>query len=327
MTDDPGPSSAPEAGAATPQPPPAGASKADAPLSLFARAHLAVWIGAALFLILAVVIATHWPDFALTPPQQQQRAAETTASPTPPAAAAPAPAPAVSANPESLADLAARLSGIETRLGTIENALSRTADKDVQASLQDRLARLESQSSGEALRRTGSVVALAMLARAASEAENFKPELDAMAALEPSDPAIAQLTPYADAGVPTLPMLRARFPGAARDALEAERVAGEGNSVMSRLWSSVTGLVQVRPVGNPTGGTSADILARAETDLMRGGLMAAISETRALKGEAASHMASWLKDAQARAAVDAAIAAMDARIVQALAAARPQEQR
>jgi hypothetical protein len=186
--------------------------------------------------------------------------------------------------------------------------------------LQDRMARLESESSGPGLRRAANILALATLARAAGEARSFKSQFDAMSALAPDDPTVSSLAPYAVQGVPTLAMLRARFPEAERTALDAERARNPGAGIFGRLWASLAGLIRVRRVGDVSGNTSADYLARAESDIGRADLAGAADETRGLTGPAAAAMAAWLKDAQARIAVDRALNDMDLRIVQALAA-------
>jgi len=192
----------------------------------------------------------------------------------------------------------------------------------VQISLQERLTRLESETSGVALRRAANVLALATLARAAGEATSFKPQLDAMAALVPADPGVSALAPFAALGVPTPSMLRARFPEAARTALDAER-GGTGNGVFGRLWAGLTGLVRIRRVGEVSGNSTAAHLARAETDMNRGDLPGAAAEIRTLTNPSAAAMAPWLKDAEARIEVDRALDDIDLRIVQALAAPSP----
>ncbi len=277
-------------------------------------------VAVAFLLVLATVIGSHWP-------------ALTGNSPTPPVtetpqrlAAAPgetASIPIAAPAPSATGDLATRLSGIEGRLATVESGLARAGDRETQLALQSRMTRLESESSGEALRRAGLVLALATLARSASEPSAFKPQFDAIVALAPGDPAVAALRPYAETGVPTLVILAARFPDAAREALDAERIALSGEGILGRVWSSLSGLIRVRRIGDTSGMTSADKLARAEMRLAGGELAAAVSEVRALEGEAATRMASWRRDAEARLSVENAIAGMETRIVNALTAARP----
>lgn len=215
-------------------------------------------------------------------------------------------------------DVATRLGNLDARLSAVESRAARAADRDVQISLQERLTRLESETSGAALRRAAKVLALATLARAAGEATSFKPQLDAMAALVPADPGVSALAPFAAQGAPTLAMLRARFPEAARNALDAER-GSAGNGIFGQLWAGFTRVVRIRRVGEVTGNSTAAHLARAETDLNRDDLPGAIAEVRALANPSAAAIAPWLKDAEARIEVDRALDDIDLRIVQALA--------
>jgi hypothetical protein len=66
------------------------------------------------------------------------------------------------------------------------------------------------------------------------------------------------------------------------------------------------------------GTTTEDRLARAQADLTRGDLASAVMETRSISGAAATPLQSWLKDADARLALDSAVADMNVRIVRAL---------
>jgi hypothetical protein len=284
-------------------------------------------LAVAFLLVFATLIGSHWPGLI---GDSQSPAADTPLASSPAAQTAPAPregaAPPAAAPPASatisIADLVVRLGGVEARLATVENGLARAGDRDVQSALQSRLARLEAESSGEALRRAGLVLALATLARAASETGPFKPQLDAMAALAPGDPAVMALSPYAEMGAPSIAALAARFADEAREALDAERIAAAGDGVFGRLWSSLTGLIRVRRIGEADGTTSADKLARAEGHLARRDLANAVAETRGLEGAARTNLAGWLRGAQARLAIDNAIAAMETRIVTALALPR-----
>jgi hypothetical protein len=193
----------------------------------------------------------------------------------------------------------------------------------VVVALQDRLARLEMENTGEMLRRAAATLALANVARASESAMPFKAELAALAVVVPNDPALGTLRPLADSGVPSVATLRARFPEAARAALDAERVSAAGGNLFARLWASVRRLVSVRRIADVQGPTNGDRLARGQADLDRGDVSAAVTEIRNLTGAAAMAMASWRRDAEAHLSVDRAVADMDARIAQALAQAAP----
>jgi hypothetical protein len=305
-----------------------------------ARNRLGIALAVGLLAVLGAIIASHWPVFtraslsqaspnaatqgngsaadlkrALAELSQRLQAAEARLG-----QADRAGTPAPPENAPNLADIATRLGAIDARMNGLESRIARAADRDGQTALQDRMSRLESETSGAGLRRAANILALATLARAAGEAHAFKPQFDALSALAPDDPAVASLAPYAAQGVPTLAMLRARFPEAERIALDAERGRNAGASIFGRLWASLTGLIRIRRVGDVSGNTSADRLARAEADMGRADLAGAADETRGLTGPTAAAMAVWLKDAEARIAIDHALDDLDLRIVQALAA-------
>jgi hypothetical protein len=234
------------------------------------------------------------------------------------------PDPRVTALDNQLKQTGAELQALTERVATLEstvpadlaarlNSFALKAESEAQAL---RLTRLEEANTAIALKRAAAVLALADLARAAATGAPFSDQLAALAALEPDDAALAQLTDHAS-GVPTGTAIAARFPEAARAALAADR-RRPGQGWWPRLWNSVTGLVSIRRVGDVEGTAPADRLARAQTALDRGDLAAAAGEAEALTGPAAEAMAPWLKEARARLTVDRAIAQLDRRVLAAL---------
>lgn len=217
---------------------------------------------------------------------------------------------------------------LETRLKSLEgNAppadlalrLESFVTKNAQAGIEERVKALEAQNSGESLHRAATMLALARLARAAGEPGPFTLEVETFAAAAPGDPAIALVQSYAASGVPTRADLRLRFASFTRAALDAERSA-DARGFWARLWANIRSLVSVRRVGEAAGNDPQSKLARAQVRLDAGDLVAAANEVRALTGPAAKTMSPWLKDAEARLALDRAIAQMSARVVQSLAA-------
>lgn len=134
--------------------------------------------------------------------------------------------------------------------------------------------------------------------------------------------ALAALTPHAATGIATLETLRNRFTPLAEAILRAA-VAPPGGSPggtwISRTLARLSGLVTVRRVGGDVAGdTTEAIVARAEARLGVGDLAAAVAEVVALDGAGAEVAASWLGDARARLAAEAALAALDARVIAAM---------
>ena len=218
-------------------------------------------------------------------------------------------------------DLAAQLGSVETRLAEAECTLGHAADRDALQTLQDRLARVESGSPAEMLKTAAATLARANLARAAQASGSFKPEWEALRAIAPDDPALGALQPFAEKDVPGTNALLASFPEAARASLAADQQANSGENLAARLWAQLRGLISVRRVGNVEGGTNEEHLARAQADADRGDLAGAVREAQAVTGPAAVPLDDWLKNAQARLAIDSAVLGMNARIIQALAAA------
>ena len=218
-------------------------------------------------------------------------------------------------------DLAAQLASVEMRLAEAERMLGQAADRDAIQVLQDRVARVESGSPGEMLKTAAATLARANLARAVQASGAFKPEWEALRAIAPDDPAVGALQPFADMGAPGANALLASFPEAARASLAADQQANSGGNLASRLWAQLRGLISVRRVGNVEGATNEEHLARAQADADHGDLSGTVKEAQAVSGAAAGPLESWLKNAQARLAIDSAVQDMNARVVQALAAA------
>jgi hypothetical protein len=217
--------------------------------------------------------------------------------------------------------LAAQLGSVEMRLAEAERMLSRAADRDALQVLQDRLGRVESGSPGEMLKMAAAMLARANLARAAQESGAFKPEWEALRAIAPDDPAVGTLQPFADMDVPGRNALLASFPEAARASLAADQQASADGNLASRLWARLRGLISVRRVGNVEGGTNEEHLARAQADADRGDLSGVVKEGQGVTGPAAGPLDAWLKNAEARLAIDSAVLDMNTRIIQALATA------
>jgi hypothetical protein len=183
-----------------------------------------------------------------------------------------------------------------------------------------RIAQLETLNAGETLHRAAAILALANLSNAAAQGRPFTVELEAFAAAQPHDAAAAALRPFARTGVPTANLLRARFPLAARAALDVSRTALAGD-VMSRLWANIQSLISIRRVGEVDGADTESRLARAQVRVDAGDLAGAVTEASAVQGPGSAALRPWLNDARNRVALDRTLAQMNARVVRSLAAA------
>jgi hypothetical protein len=243
---------------------------------------------------------------------------------------APAIASRLNASDKALGDLRkdlqtadVELAKLDGRIGALErNAppadlsarLDSLATKSSETALDVRVAKLESQDMAGLVRRAASVLALADLARASEGAGPFQGELMALRTFVPGAPEVNDLARYARTGAPTAAALADRFTQNADGILAAERQAGAQNW-LQRLWINLVNLVSVRRVGEIAGDSSEARVARAEVDLSRNNLDAAVSEISGLKGVARTAAAPWLADAQARLAISHDLRGLSRRIV------------
>lgn len=182
------------------------------------------------------------------------------------------------------------IAALEARLGTVQTAVrSDTARTDT----------VEAKSRDAAL-----MLAVGQLRAVAVGDQPFEAELAAVDALGDGDPEaatiVATLTPLAVTGVATVPTLRSNFGLAAAEILRDLDAPADADW-LSHAMAEVKGLVSVRRVGGDTSGDDPEaILARAEVELDRGDIAAAVALTDSL-GDAAA--VEWRAAARDRATV------------------------
>lgn len=191
---------------------------------------------------------------------------------------------------------------LETRLSSIEGRLDQIAKA------------LESTRSGR--ERAGAfLLAANQLAATTATSAGFAIELEA---LRTAAPANAEISATLDAlaghssGVPSLAVLRDRFARTAAGAVDAS-VVGSGEGLIGQALTRVASLVTIRRTATGSGDGLDAALVQAETALAAGDLAAAIAALKPLDGDPAKAVAPWLADAEARAAVDAAVRLLQAR--------------
>ncbi len=226
--------------------------------------------------------------------------------------------------------LARRVEALESRLaaGTVDPATLMTLRTDYATRLTQhdtQLAALEKLMKGADVdaRQTATVFAAGRLRTAMDAGTPFASPLAALGTLIHAGPlagdqtllkALENLGSRAEAGVPTLPTLRARFEATARAVLAANARPGPDAGVIDRVASGLGGLVSVRRTGEVTGADAEALVARAEQRLLTNDLAQAVAEMAGLAGEAAKAANSWLEDARARLAADSAMDTLDGRI-------------
>ena len=209
-------------------------------------------------------------------------------------------------------------SEVETAGKSIENLSAATTGLTTR--LDDVAARLEKIESADILdlaRRAALAAAIANFARATQGSQPFKAEFDMIARLLPDDVGLKTLEAHARTGLPTTGTLISGFGKTAADALDAERTSQQTEG-MARLWTSFSGLVSWRSTSGQTGSATERRLAKAEALLRSGDLEAAIRELGAIKGQAATPLAPWLRDARARVAVEKMVARLNTQAIGAI---------
>jgi hypothetical protein len=264
-------------------------------------------------------------QLAGTAPQQAQP------QPQQPAPAAPAPAAPA---PEAVAALEARVAALESAqaavktLGDTVATLSSgsQANGSTLAALQQQVDAVK--ATVERLRNsdTGAQALSLAAGQLRSALDTGAPLDDTLALLRglaQNDPglanAVAALEPAAK-GVPSRAGLATGFAQAAEAARKADQP--QGGDWIDRSLSVVQDLVTVRPAPGEVEGTGTDaVLARAEGRLQRGDLAGAVEAVKGLSGPAASAMAPWRGQAEARLSAESALQSLSALAVQRLAAA------
>ncbi|MGO4125671.1 uroporphyrinogen-III synthase [Inquilinus sp. YAF38] len=260
-------------------------------------------------------------QLAGTAPQQAQPQQQ-------PAPAAPAPAPeAVAALEARVAALESAQAAVKTLGDTVATLSSGSqANGSTLAALQQQVDAVK--TTVERLRNSDTgAQALSLAAGQLRSALDTGAPLDETLALlrglAQNDPglanAVAALEPAAK-GVPSRAALATGFVQAAEAARKADQP--ESGDWVDRSLSVVQDLVTVRPAPGEVEGTGTDaVLARAEGRLQRGDLAGAVEATKGLNGPAASAMAPWRSQAEARLSAESALQSLSALAVQRLAAA------
>lgn len=191
---------------------------------------------------------------------------------------------------------------LETRLASVESRL------------QELTKALENSRSGR--ERAGAfLLAANQLAATAATSAGFGTELEALRAIVPPDGATSQALATLDkhaGGIPSQAMLRARFKATASAAVRASMV-GSNEGLLGQTLNRVASLVTIRRTDITEGDGLDALLNRADAALAAGDLAAAIDAVKKLDGAPAKAAAAWLADAEARAAVDGAVRALQAK--------------
>lgn len=237
-------------------------------------------------------------------------------------ASRPAPTPGVP--PEAAAALAAAQQALATARDERATLVQQNAALNGQVrQLTQRLAVLEQRAAAAPAgdRREALVLAVGQLRTAALAGTPYAGALESFVTLAGDDAelaaAVQPLQAHQATGLVTPEALRRRYADMARAVMQAGDSADAG--LVDRTIQRLSNLVVVRRTGDVAGDEPDAILARAEQRLAAGDLTAAVSELESLDGLRGEAAAVWLGDARARLAAEEALAALQARAIQAVA--------
>ncbi len=221
-------------------------------------------------------------------------------------------------------DLKNELLDMKTRLAGVQSDLA--AEKETaksQASLLSSIeATLKAEASNEAEakaenRRTLLLLAIGQLQRETRSDEPFENGVAQVAAVADDSYAkdLATLKGLAPSGAETLTTLRQEFSNLAPDISQSARLPSD-ETWYGQTLHRIASAVKFRRVDDMEGDDVDAIIARAENDLASNDLDKAIAEVKQLTGASAEIAKDWLAKAEARLAVDQAIAGLLASATQ-----------
>ena len=205
------------------------------------------------------------------------------------------------------ADADARITALSEQVKAVETsgATLKTESQTVLAALEMRIEAIEKKLDQP---RDDVEVAVAIasagLTAAIDRGGSFTAELDTLEGIKPDDPSIKELRAFAATGVPSRAKLVAEFPAVADTILASVRSDDPNQSLTDRLLSSAFSSIQVRPVGEVEGDGPDAIVARMETRLTNGDLVAAAAEWDKLPEPAKTASEGYKKSLDARIRVE-----------------------
>jgi hypothetical protein len=193
----------------------------------------------------------------------------------------------------AIAPVAGKLSGLETNLeSVVKNEADRRADAE----------------------RIVVALELANLKRALDSGAGYTAELEAVRKAAGGKVDLAVLDKYQAGGLPTMALLESEFRSLAFAVIEADSVPADAG-VLDRLMAGARSVVRVRKVSHsPDDKSTEAIVARMEQALKEGRLGDALALAKSISDKAAGRLSEWRVKAEARHAVDKAIAGLEQQL-------------
>jgi len=193
---------------------------------------------------------------------------------------------------------------------------------DEVARLKARIAVLENEGARNS-EAAAAALAAAELVDASQGSRPFGRELAALRAAAPSLPELAALGRLAETGAPSRTALAASFPPHAARAARRARKPPPDADLGRRIAYVAAKVVTVRRVDETAGAGPDAVLARAESALQEGEVVAALKALDGLPPASRAALASWRAGAERRAEIDREVAALRQRAVRALTPPEP----
>jgi hypothetical protein len=219
---------------------------------------------------------------------------------------------ALGANAAAGAEAATAVGGLNSQVEGLQGQLSRS-----QTGLDDLASQVAAMKADQeaalssTVRQANLALAVGQLRDSLRYSGAYGAALQDVKRLATDDPEVievlASLESHAATGVPTLAVLQADFPMAARQTVAAgygDSYDGKWGEVLERISE----VISVRPVGKVEGDDASAVVAAAEIHVEAGDLAAAVAELKGLEGGAGAAAAAWRGQAEGRLAADAAIA-------------------
>lgn len=220
-------------------------------------------------------------------------------------------------NEPRVAAVEARLSDLD-RIAAEESRRTKSTIAVETASLRADVNTLKEQAArGEggftAAMTPSAVFAVESVINQARAGQPFTQAYLALAATLPDDPNVRALAPYADIGAPTLDALKASFVDAELAANRAASTTAPTGAVAA-AQSLLSRFVTVRKSDVSAMTPTEAAMSRARDRLKVDDLAGAVGDVSALTGEPAKAASAWLKQAQARLAIDDSVGALKVRL-------------
>ena len=153
-------------------------------------------------------------------------------------------------------------------------------------------------------------IAFANLRSSVSDGRPYAAELDTIGALASALGDLGVLPAYAEKGIPTVPELARSF-AATKDSALAVTAPAPGGSFIDNLLASAQLLVKIKRIDEPVIEGPGAAVARAEAELGKGDLAAAVKEVETLAGALRDAFSAWLGQAHARLTADATLTRLE----------------